>query len=41
MKTLQEILDNYKEWEMFLDDRFGARLCSFLTVEQAKAIGTN
>ena len=39
MKALQEILDNYKEWEMFLDDRFGARLCSFLTVEQAKAIG--
>lgn len=39
MKTLQEIINNYKEWEMFLDDRFGARLCSFLTVEQAKAIG--
>lgn len=39
MKTLQEILDNYKEWEVFLDDRFGKRLCSFLTVEQGKAIG--
>lgn len=39
MKTLQEIINNYKEWEVFLDDRFGARLCSFLTVEQAKAIG--
>ena len=39
MKALQEILDNYKEWEMFLDDRFGVRLCSFLTVEQAKTIG--
>lgn len=38
MKTLQEIINNYKEWEMFLDDRFGARLCSFLTAEQAKAI---
>lgn len=39
MKTLQEIINNYKEWEVFLDDRFGARLCSFLTVEQARAIG--
>lgn len=39
MKTLQEIINNYKEWQMFLDDRFGARLCSFLTVEQTKAIG--
>lgn len=39
MKALQEILNNYKEWKVFLDDRFGARLCSFLTVEQAKAIG--
>lgn len=39
MKALQEILDNYKEWEMEFDDRFGKRLCSFLTVEQAKSIG--
>lgn len=39
MKTLQEILNNYNEWGMFLEDRFGIRLCSFLTVEQAKAIG--
>lgn len=39
MKTLQEIINNYKEWQMFLDDRFRARLCSFLTVEQAKSIG--
>lgn len=39
MKALQEIIDNYKEWEMEFDDRFGKRLCSFLTVEQAKAIG--
>ena len=39
MKTLQEILNNYNEWGMFLEDRFGIRLCSFLTVGQAKAIG--
>lgn len=39
MKALQEILSNYKEWEIELDDRFGVRLCSFLTVEQAETIG--
>ena len=39
MKKLQEILDNFKEWEMPFDDRFGKRLCKFLTVEQAKSIG--
>lgn len=39
MKALQEILSNYKEWEVELDDRFGVRLCSFLTVEQAETIG--
>jgi len=39
MKALQDILSNYKEWEMPLDDRFGKRLCKFLTVEQAKSIG--
>ena len=39
MKTLQKILDNFKVWETPLDDRFGKRLCSFLTVEQAAQIG--
>lgn len=39
MKTIQEILDNYKDWEIPFDDRFGKRLCKFLTVEQAKKIG--
>lgn len=39
MKTINEILENYKEYETFLDDRFGIRLCSFLTVEQAERIG--
>ena len=39
MKTINEILENYKEYETFLDDRFGIRLCSFLTVEQAEKIG--
>ena len=39
MKTINEILENYEEYETFMDDRFGARLCSFLTVEQAEKIG--
>lgn len=39
MKTIEEILNNYKEWETFLDDRFGVRLCQFLTEEQMNSIG--
>ena len=39
MKTIEEILDNYSEYQTFLEDRFGKRLCDFLTVEQAKSIG--
>lgn len=39
MKTIQEIIDNYSEYQVFLDDRFGYRLCQFLTEEQAKQIG--
>lgn len=39
MKTLNEILDNYKDYEIFLDDRFGARLSQFLTQEQLEKIG--
>jgi hypothetical protein len=40
MKTIEEILSNYEEeWATFLDDRFGARLCQFLTKEQIESIG--
>jgi len=40
MKTIEEILNNYEEeWATFLDDRFGARLCQFLTEEQMESIG--
>ena len=39
MKTIKEILDNYKDYEVFLDDRFGVRLCQFLTIEQMKQLG--
>ena len=39
MKTIEEILDNYSEYETFLEDRFGRRLCQFLTVDQCEKIG--
>jgi len=39
MKTIEEILNNYGEYETFLDDRFGVRLLDFLTEEQAEQIG--
>ena len=39
MKTINEILENYEEYGTFIVDRFGARLCDFLTVEQAEKIG--
>lgn len=39
MKTIQDIINNYEQYETFLDDRFGKRLCNFLTIEQAKQIG--
>lgn len=39
MKTLEEIIGNYKEFETSIEDRIGARLCQFLTVEQMKEIG--
>ena len=39
MKTLNEILNNYEEYEVSIEDRFGVRLCQFLTEEQIKQIG--
>lgn len=39
MKTINEILEDYDEYETALDDRFGLRLVQFLTVEQAEKIG--
>ncbi len=39
MKTLNEVLNDYKNYEVQLDDRFGRRLLSFLTLEQCKQIG--
>ena len=39
MKSIKEIIDNYSDYEVFIDDRFGRRLCDFLTIEEAKQIG--
>lgn len=39
MKTLDEIVNNYEEWSVFPDDRFGVRLAQFLTQEQLEKIG--
>ena len=39
MKTINEVLTNYSEYSTFLEDRFGSRLCEFLTNEQVEKIG--
>jgi len=39
MKSIEYILDNYKDFETFLDDRFGRRFSDFLTHEQMEQIG--
>lgn len=39
MKTIEQILGNYEEYKTALEDRFGRRLCKFLTVEQMHQIG--
>ena len=39
MKSIQEILDNYDDYKIFLDDRFGCRLIQFLEVDQLEKIG--
>lgn len=39
MKTLEEVINNYENYAVHLDDRFGIRLCQFLTPQQALKIG--
>lgn len=39
MKKLEEVLENYDKYKTCLEDRFGIRLCEFLTTEQMKQIG--
>ena len=38
MKTIADVISNYSEYETPIEDRFGARLCNFLTQEQADSI---
>lgn len=39
MKTIEYIIENYKDYETFLDDRFGRRFINFLPVEDWEIIG--
>lgn len=39
MKTIEEIIKNYENYETSIEDRFGRRLCKFLTEGQMKEIG--
>ena len=39
MKSIDYILDNYKDFRVFMDDRFGIRFTDFLTEEQMNRIG--
>lgn len=39
MKTKEYIIENYKEFETYLDDRFGRRFVNFLPVEDWEKIG--
>lgn len=40
MKTIEQVLDNYKEFsDCIFEDRFGKRFSDFLTEEQAASIG--
>ena len=39
MKTIEEILNNYEEYQTSLEDRFGSRFADFLSVDQLKGIG--
>lgn len=39
MKSLEEVIRYYHEYETPYDDRFGRRFCKFLTSEQMERIG--
>lgn len=39
MKTINEILENYQDYGIPFEDRFGERFCRFLTPEQMEKIG--
>jgi hypothetical protein len=39
MKALKEVLENYSEYETFLEDRFGTRILDFLEQDELGKIG--
>lgn len=39
MKKIEEILNNYNDYKVNLDDRFGSRFYCFLEIEEMKKIG--
>lgn len=39
MKTIKEVLNNYDNYKIVLEDRFGSRFVDFLTVEEMESIG--
>lgn len=39
MKTVEEVLQNYKDYEVAIEDRFGVHLCDFLTLQQMEVLG--
>ena len=39
MRTLDDFWDNYKDYAVVLDDRFGSRLAKVLIEEQLEKIG--
>ena len=39
MKTIQDILDNYKEYKTIPEDRFGYRFAEFLSVDDWPKLG--
>jgi len=39
MKTIDEVIDNYQDYETSLDNRFGRRFADFLNAEQLERIG--
>lgn len=41
MKSINEILKNYKEYGVSLEDRFAVRFADFLTVEQMEKMGVS
>ena len=39
MKKIKEILENYDNYKIYIDDRFGSRFIEFLTITEMESIG--